>query len=192
MRSRTPCWLAWCRNGCCSGRPGPPMTVNRVFPGRPALMGREDVPEREQAGHRVTESVERGPSGVGFAAPLDAFTARPTSPPSPGSGSRPMRPRPEREQVVPGGRQGGRPFRPGGQPHRLHPLNAGTAQRLCGTAGRSSPRPGPLPSGQACPARLSITLGALWMPGVSDALPHVGVVVNRSPVRAAKATVAEC
>ena len=40
--------------------------------GRPALMGRQDVPEREQGGHRVAEPVERGRSRVGFAAPLDA------------------------------------------------------------------------------------------------------------------------
>jgi hypothetical protein len=75
--------------------------------GGPALMGRQDVPEREQAGHRVTERVERGRSGVSFVAPLDA---------GPLLGRHRARPRvgeqvdqhllgPDFEQVVPGGRQ---------------------------------------------------------------------------------------
>ena len=119
----------------------------------PALMGRQDVPEREQAGHRLTEPVERGRSGVGFVAPLDAGPLLSRHRPGPRVGEQVDQHLlgPQLEQVVPRGRQRRRPFRPGGQPHRLHRVDA---ERLNDRAERLVGHRLPPPSSRTRPARL--------------------------------------
>jgi hypothetical protein len=93
---------------------------------RPALVRGQDVPEREQAPHRRAEPAERGRSRVSFVAPLHAGPLLSRHRAGPGVGQQVDQHLlgPQLEQVVPRGGQGGRPLRPGGQPHRLDRVNA--------------------------------------------------------------------
>jgi hypothetical protein len=87
----------------------------------PALMRGQHMPEREQAGHRIPEPLERGRPRVRFIAALYAGPLLRRHRAGPGVGEQVDQHvlRPQLEQVVPRSGQGGRPLRLGGQPHRL-------------------------------------------------------------------------